>query len=330
MAADSLVGGVYDELSEASQNLIDYFLSDTVDGVVTTTEVGSGTLIVGQGSGGTTQGVLISSAGQVVTGEVDAGGLTLTIALPPGVSFVFEGPSEPVSAEEADAYIAGLLESAFPDPANPERVTLEKAIAELLDALGGTGGTMSVKVIGLIDESTGSSLAQTDGPNDVVFQGTNASELLAFVMSQVDSGKTLVLKDVQGALLVGSGSVRIDDENGTLVFGDLGNQDITGGTGADTLVGGGGADTLTGGGDSDVFGVNYAFGSLTFTDFDVANDKLAFLFAGVDSWDDIAPYFTGLTQDDTGVTAHFGNYTSITFVGVTPEELTIDILTFNV
>ena len=330
MAADSLVGGVYNELSEASQNLIDFFLNDTVDGVVTTTEVGSGTLIVGEGSGGTTQGVLISSAGQVVTGEVDAGGLTLTIALPPGVSFVFDGTSEPVSAEEADAYLAGLIESAFPDPANPERVTLEKAIAELLDALGGTGETMSVKVIGLIDESSGSSLAQADGPNDVVFQGTNASELLTFVMSQVDSGKTLVLKDVQGALLVGDGSVRIDDENGTLVFGDLSNQDITGGTGADTLVGGGGADTLTGGGDSDVFGVNSAFGSLTFTDFDVANDKLAFLFAGIESWSDVAPHFTGLTQDDTGVTAHFGNNTSITFVGVTAEELTIDILTFNV
>jgi Ca2+-binding RTX toxin-like protein len=350
--SESLVGGAYSSLTPATQQLLDRILGDTVGGsAVTSTLPGGGTLITATGSGGVLQGAVISSTGQAVTGEIVSGDLTLAIALPGGVNLTFEGPGTALTAEQANAHITGIVDAAYPanstDPAvQAARYSLVAAIDAITQSLtgGSTPGTVTVRVVTLTDSNTTSNARPylTDGsayssqaaaaPNEVVFTAQNKAgtkELLTFMTEQLGTNKTLVLKEVQNALIIGAGTVRVDGATAAFLNADSNSQVITGGAGNDTLVGGGGRDTITGGSGKDVFGVN-ALGHLTITDFNVGQDKLAFSVPGFTKATDLAPYFTGLTVDASGAAKlNFGDYLSITLVGVSPEQLTLDLLQFK-
>lgn len=339
MASESLVGGSYDDLSPATQQLLDAVLGDTVGGLVTTTNIAGGILIVGTGAGGVQQGAVISQSGAAITGEIEAGALTLSIALPAGISLAFEGPSGPVSAQEANTYITNLIDAAFPasstDPdVQAARASLVAGISALTEGLaGGTSpNSVTLRLVALTDSGAPAG-ARVVGSNEVVFDGhstAGSTELLVFFTSQLGPNKTLVLNDVAAALILGNGTVQVDGYISSFVAGDSSNQTIIGGLGSDTLVGGGGNDTITGGLGQDVFGVDVLSGNLTITDFDVARDKLAFKIPGINQLADLAPLFTGLTVDAANSpTLHFGNNLSITLVGVSPEQLTVDLLQFG-
>lgn len=338
MSSESLVGGSYNNLSPATQQLLDTVLGDTVGGVVTTTSIpGGGTLVTGTGAGGVQQGAVIGAAGQAVTGEIVSGELTLTIALPAGVNIVFEGPGGAVSAAEANTYITNLVDAAFPanstDPAvQSARFSLIASIDALTQSLtqGTTPGSVTLRLVALTESNTSSGV-RAIGPNEVLFTAQSSagtSELLTFFTQQLGANKTLVLENVQAALIVGSGAVRLEGSGASFLAGDSGNQALTGSLGNDTLVGGGGNDTITGGAGSDVFGLN-ALGHLTITDFNVTADKLAFSVPGITNVADLAPFFTGLTVAGGASTLHFGDHLSITLVGVSPEQLTLDLLKFT-
>jgi Ca2+-binding RTX toxin-like protein len=173
-------------------------------------------------------------------------------------------------------------------------------------------------------------LASNEVLLDVTTAGNATSkELLAIVMGTVGSGKTLVLKGAEGAVLMGDGTVRFDGLTPVRLSGDAGSQNITGGSGRDTIIGGGGNDTVTGGSGADVFGFNKLTGNLTITDFQVGIDHLGFGIAGVTSASGLASQFTGLTQLSNGVKLSFGNEASITLIGVTAEQLTLDMLQYT-
>jgi Ca2+-binding RTX toxin-like protein len=345
--ASSLIGGQFDTLSPSAQGIIDSILGDTVGGVITTSSVGGATLFTSTGAGGTPQGVLIGQDGLVVAGEIDTGGgVSLSVVLPGGISLAFEGTAGEVTGAGAGQYLNSLVDDFLPanstDPAvQAARQNLQNAIDAVVQSLGGVGSTqtLSVRFVVLSDNGTagdgttnlGGRLQNSteSGANQVVFNGDgDSNELMTFLMSQLNSDKSvLTIKDVKAALIVGNGTVVVNDSANTIVSGDAGNQKITGGTGADTLVGGGGMDTLTGGSGNDVFGFN-ALGNLTITDFNVAQDKLAFVLPGSNNMVGFDQLFTGLTVEGNNTVANFGS-SSITFVGVNPDDLTLALLQFT-
>jgi Ca2+-binding RTX toxin-like protein len=346
--ASSLIGGSFDRLSQDAQGIVDSILGDTVGGQITTSSVGSGTLFTSTGAGGTPQGVLIGQNGLVVAGEIDTGGgVSLSVVLPGGISLAFEGTAGEVTGAGAGQYLNGLVDQYLPrdstDPAVQQaRQNLQDAIDAVVQSLGGVGSsqTLAVRFVVLSDNGTAANGAPNLGGrlqnttensvNKIVFNGDgDSNELVTFLMSKFSSAdKTvLTLKDVKAALIVGNSTVVVNDSANTIVSGDANNQNITGGTGNDTLVGGGGTDTLTGGSGSDVFGFN-ALGNLTITDFNVTQDKLAFVLPGSNNLAGFTQLFTGLTVEGNNSVLNFGS-SSITLVGVNPADLTVDLLQFT-
>jgi len=328
MATETLVGGVYNSLSDDTKALLDAVLADTGNGTVTQL-TGGAVLVVGAGENGEAQGAVVAPSGVAVTGEVSLGGtLEVSVVIPAGISFSFEGPPAEVTPEAAQTYAVELANAAIPDGSSAEAIAVRESIIESINALVGSlvsqGATsVSFRVINFSSAGSGSGGAQApNAAGDVVFTGTpGVNEVLAFVMGALNNGETLVLENVAASLLVGTGSARVG-AGAAAVSGDSASQAITGGAGADTLVGGGGADTLVGGGGADLFGVNADVTLMTIGDLDITKDKLVFLVDGVNSIADLAPYFTGFTVSADAVTANFVGGRSITLVGVQVSDLT--------
>lgn len=334
MAAESLLGGAAGEnLSEDSKAMLDAFLGDTVGGEVEKTDLGGdSTLIVGKGANGETQGVVVSGS-VAVAAEVKDGVMTLGISLPAGVNIGFEGLDKLASVAEAQAYIGGLISSSIPDANDPVRVSLEKALANLMAALDNEGGTKSVvRVVNIVDNSSSTSGSLDATPSaagkTIVFDasGSNASEVLAIMLDKLKVGNTLELKGVEKAMLVGAGTVIVTGSSAANLQGDTTTQNITGGSGNDTLVGGGGNDTLDGGAGSDIFGFN-AKGNYT-VNF-ATGDKLAFQVQDVNSLEQLYPLVSNGYEKDGNVTFEFVDQSSITLVGVSVSDLTADMIKFS-
>ena len=102
-----------------------------------------------------------------------------------------------------------------------------------------------------------------------------------------------------------------------------------------TLIGGGGRDTLTGGLGSDIFAVGTKDAHIKVTDFTPGVDMLGFKLDGVTNLTDLSKLYTGFTYNAGAGTAagdtvlNFGNDMSVTLVGVTPSQLTLDMLQFT-
>jgi Ca2+-binding RTX toxin-like protein len=120
--------------------------------------------------------------------------------------------------------------------------------------------------------------------------------------------------------LKGIEDVRGSDNNDLLV-GDANANQLIGRDGDDTLGGGGGDDTLQGDGGADTFLIGgFDEGKDTITDFDAANDSLAFaksLDANDDGIDDeLAAAVSSVVDDGTDVTVNFTAGGSIVLNGI--------------
>lgn len=346
MAAESLLGGLSDSISPDTKNLLDQYLIDTVEGSTELTELGDGSvLLVGKGANGETQGAVVASNFAVVT-QINAGAMELAIQLPPGTSIAFEGLSELATPEEIEAFVVSQIDDALPlnstDPAvQALNTSLKNALSNITNALISQGIGESVLTIVSFADNSGpdavgmqilNSLAAevSNTTNEtIVFDGSGAqnNEVFALLLNGIQQSETLQLNAVENAMLVGSGTVEVGDNTDVNLQGDISNQHITGGGGNDTLVGGGGNDTLIGGSGDDVIGFN-SIGDYT-VEIDGA-DKLAFQFDGINTIEDLLPFVTGVSEADGNVTYEFLNgEASITLVGMTADEVTADMVIFN-
>jgi Ca2+-binding RTX toxin-like protein len=353
MASDSLFGGTdlsdFTVLSDDTKAVINAILGDTIGGAVKSEQLtGGGTLVSAEGSNGETQAVLISEAGQVIAATLKSGEVTLDVVLPAGMGMAFQGVDS-VPPDQVASYMAAVTESFLPssstDPVvQAAREDLLASIKTLTESLSAAGGTsFSVRFVAITAEAASGGGGSGFTPRaavggDVVFDagvtGTT-SELLAMVMGNLKASQTLVLKNVESALLIGNGTARVDGSKGAMVSGGMGEQNITGSAGNDTLIGGTGRDTLTGGLGKDIFGIGAKDGKLTVTDFTPGTDMLGFKIDGVANLTDLSKLYTGLTHHTATATApadtilNFGPDMSITLVGVSPYDLTLDMIKFT-
>lgn len=331
MAADSLIGGASGTLSETTKGILDSVLNDT-HGPVQTTNVGGATVVQGLGANNETQGALVESNAPV-TGTLTNGNFVANVNLPANVGLAFEGLNQLVNGTSVSNYLGGLIDQALPQNfvnTNPValefRNSLDRAVETVLQ---GTGASNVVRVVTVTDSSVNNS-----APQNVQITGTTgsagSSEVVALNMTNVHPQNTVVLENIDRTVIVGQGSVRVSGNTSSTLVGDNSNQNFTGGGGGDTLVGGGGFDTLTGGQGSDLFGFNSS-GHYTISDFNsgTGGDSLVFKIPGITSLQQLAPFVTNVVVAGGNTTYTFTEGSTITLVGVTPEQLSLDLISFN-
>lgn len=131
---------------------------------------------------------------------------------------------------------------------------------------------------------------------------------------------------------LGNGILEGDDGNDDL-DGQQGTEKLFGGAGDDILRAGYGYDRLTGGDGNDTFGF-YAEGHFQVSDFSIGQDRLFFDSStlGVSSIAQLVPYITNITSIPNGLEGtrvEFGPNASIELVGMKLEDLTADMIVFN-
>ena len=327
--ADSITGGI-DSAATLSQTTKD-ILKNVITGITGTGTVPSvvsvsGTSVVsGVDVNNNYQGVIVHSEAPVI-GTVIIGTSNNSVILPAHVGLTSQGLAAPVTADVANTYLLGLINAALPAAStNPDvieqRQSLTTAVNQILENSSTT--TSAVNVINVIDSTEVGS-----GPQNIVINSNNTSDILAINMSAIRDGNTLVLGNVTSAVIVGSGTVKVGSgTTSAIVIGDSADQLIIGGTGSDTLVGGGGSDTLVGGTGANTFGFNAA------GDYEVRGlgegDLFHFNIPGVDNFTQLAALVTGTTTVNGNTTYTFVGGSTITLVGITPEQVTANLFNFG-
>ena len=325
MAADSLLGGAsaVASLSQSAKDLINAVLADSVskDGnTPKTDQLLGGTLVTATGANAEKQVVLATNA--AFSGNVDLGALVANVQAPANVAVAAEGLAAEATAAQAKDYFTSLINAALPSGQSTQKEALTKAVELVTTGAAAPTDKAAVKVISVSDSAANSS------GNQVKITGTGTTqEIVALNVSGLSSGKTLVVENLERAVIVGGGTVQVSGTTPAFVAGDASNQSIAGGSGADTLVGGGGSDTLAGGAGADKFGF-VSGGNYTIADLGTG-DKLAFSFTGLTTFNQLAAAVTGISQAGGNTTYSFAGGSSITLVGLSPTQVTADLIQFT-
>jgi Ca2+-binding RTX toxin-like protein len=313
MAADSLFGPVagYEALPDSTKDAIGSFLHDTQDGDVDINEVTGGTVVSGLGANNEVQSVIIADdSGDPIA--VTSGGFSATIEVASPLTVItVEGPDGEQGS--SDDYFRGVVDSVVGSTA-PGAAELNDSLNQAIDIVANEGTI--VKIIQII------------GDGETTITGNDSGdEVVALNLNKATGG--VVVEGLDKVIVVGSGEVTIVGDTDTVIAGDLRDQNITGGDGNDTIVGGAGDDTITGGAGDDTFGFVGGAGTHTvITDFGAGD---AFLI-DMDGVSDVASLREAVVTVDTSggdFTATFADGSSITLVGVSPDEITADLFTFN-
>ena len=322
MAADSLIGGIINDLSLSTIIILDKTLADSQESTIVKSNVDGALLITALNGDNNPQGALIES-GSAVAGTLVIGSLNSQVDLPSNVGLTSAGLAGIVSANEANKYLLGLIANALPDSTNSavikEKAALTNAVNQILKESPDTDST--VNLVTVTDSTSADS-----GPKDIIINSNNISDIVALNMIAVHDHNTVVLGDVSNAVIIGSGTVRVSGTQDTLVIGDNANQKLIGGSGSDTLVGGGGSDTLVGGSGDNTFGFNAEghYGVINAA----AGDLLQFNIAGISNIDELNALITDVVVNNNNTTYFFEGGSTVTLVGVSPDQVTADLISF--
>lgn len=137
--------------------------------------------------------------------------------------------------------------------------------------------------------------------------------------------------DGNDTLYGGGGNDTIDGDSGNDVLdGQEGTDKLFGGSGDDVLRAGHGHDQLYGNSGNDTFGF-YALGFYRVHDFTLGEDQLYFPEAetGISNIEELVSLITNVDQREDGVNVEFGPDARIDLVGVNINDITADMVVFN-
>ncbi len=365
MASDSLFGGGDGDggvlggvLDSSDRALLDALLADFAGGPAV--DFDGGKLLNGTGPGGEKQGALTPGTGEL-EGPITNGDVTMEVDIPAGTGLTFSG-KDGQTPDAAENYLNTAIGGYFSPNVDPnsdagqQQQSLTGAVDDLLGSLGG-GKDISVRLIDFLGktspgssapltaavssgDATGDTFTLIDsaaqpqngiGPNEVLLDvgASKGKQVFAVNLTNLGATKTLVLKNMEAAVVAGPGTVRVDGDAPIRINSDIFGQNITGGAGNDTLVGGGN-DTLAGGAGSDIFGFSTAAkGRYTITDFNKATDQLAFKLTGVTTFDQLRAAVTKEVFANGSMTYDLGPDISITLVGIGPQDITAGLVKFT-
>lgn len=326
--ADSLTGAVESNntLDSGTKDILTTVLSsiNTTSTPVNVVSVGGTTFVQGNADGGQTVGAFVPTTAPV-SGTINNGNFVADISVPAGTGLVLQGPAETTGSSGTQTFFNSLIDSSTPstssDPTVVDQRNSLQTAATLISTGLGDGQSSVVRLVNVVNNNTGNT---SSGEIVVNGQGSGSNSGLTNVVAVnthgLPQGQTLVLENIQRSAILGDSNVQIRSTSGAVVVGDNANQSIAGGNANDTLVGGGGNDTLAGGGGNDVFGFSSA-GHYTVSDYNPANDRLVFGVPGITNAQQLGAAITGVTQSGTGTTYSFIGGSSISFTGLTPEQI---------
>lgn len=355
MAAESLLGThVVNIPSQAAKVLIDKFLSDSNPASLKQGDAGNGASVIVYSGGNGDVNIAITPPGRATAGSLSEGpGKSLEFQLPADTGLVSKNIDADDAATAQD-YVKGIVDKYLPDnAANPaaavQKAAIIDALARALD-LAGTGSAINVTIRN-IDFFTGNTSAnQPDsgqqalavldasgayqgadslvGADDVLLDAGSSEGNQLFVVNLAGlADRTLVLQNVDAAVLAAGGTVSVAGSTPIRITSDSMAQNITGGGGADTLIGTGN-DTLAGGAGADVFGFT-GVGHYVISDFDTAGDALVFDVAGIGNLGELKARVTSVVATSTGISYNFGPDASVTLVGLSVDDLTAGMIKFT-
>ncbi|MDR2208204.1 MAG: hypothetical protein LBE22_04440 [Azoarcus sp.] len=268
----------------------------------------------GVGADNATQDLIFANSADAPI-EITSGGFSASFEIgSPDAVIAVEGPDGPQTA--SDDFFRTVVDSVVGSIA-PERAELNESLNQAIDQVtDGTGEGAIVKVIHIIDDA------------EVTIHGSGSGdEVVALAINDAEGG--VVVDGLDKVIVAGNGAVTVIGDTDTSISGDLRDQAITGGDGNDTIFGGAGNDTITGGAGNDTFGFVGGEGTTTtITDFS-AGDTFHMEMEGVASWNDLVASVASVDTSGGNFTATFQDGSTITLVGVSPEEITADLFTFN-
>lgn len=332
--ADSLVGAVQGSstLDQGTKDILTSVLSnmDTSNTPVNVVNVGGTTFVQGiQNNQGGSNGEQIVGAvvpsTEAVSGTINNGNFVADVSTPAGTGLVLQGPAETTGSSGTQSFFNTLIDSSIPstssDPTVVEQRNSLQTASTLVSTGLGEGQSSVVRLVNVVANDIGNT-----NSGEIVINGqgtgsiTGLTNVVAVNTHGLPQGQTLVLENIQRSAVLGDSTVQVRGTSGAVVVGDNANQSIAGGTGADTLVGGGGHDTLAGGGGNDLFGFTSS-GNYTVSDFNPANDQLVFAVPGITNAQQLGSAVTGVTTTGGTTTYSFTGGSSISFTGLTPEQI---------
>jgi hypothetical protein len=309
MPSNSLFGGTSGDdygpggvlLDSSDRALLDALLADFAGGPAV--DFDGGQLLNGTGPGGEKQGALTPGTGEL-EGPITNGDITMEVDIPAGTGLTFSG-KDGQTPDAAESYLNTAIGGYFSPNVNPnsdagqQQQSLTGAVDDLLGSLGG-GKDVSVRLIdflGKLSPGSGGLLTELDngksftelldadtfergvdsviGANEIHLDaGTSAGRQVFALNLGSAHGKTVVLSNVEGAVLAGPGTLRVEGNTPIIMTSDRLAQTYVGGGGNDTLIGTGN-DTMTGGLGNDIFAFT-GKGKYVITDFNKATDSFVF------------------------------------------------------
>lgn len=359
----SLIGGQTGQLDQTTTTVLTNVLTGSQVTAVTTL-AGGGTVITGRDSvSGAVDNVFIAPTNTQSQGGVNtpqpisvnnlgsvSGAATLVVTAPPAViAAPIATTFTPTSLRDTSTQLADFIVADLRPPetggvggvaaglggttvagggsSEVSRVAFQAAVQNAMEIIIPKAAGASLQVV-----TPGTSAAQTaQSSSEIAIIGNaNREQLLAVNLAPVADDKIVALENIENALLIGNGAVRISGNQPAVVAGDNADQVIIGGGGSDTLVGGGGSDTLNGGAGNDVYGITGGAGSnLRIEGFSVGQDSLAFKLPGVTNFEQLVARVSVVNFVNGNIVATFADGSTVTLVGVTPDQLTASLAAFK-
>ncbi len=358
----SLIGGQTGQLDQTTTTVLTNVLTGSQVTAVTTL-AGGGTVITGvdsvsgavdnvfiaptntqsQGGVNTPQPISVNNLGSV------SGAATLVVTAPPAAIGLISSSFNPLSLRDTSTQLADFIVADLPPPETGGVGGVSAGLGGTTVAGGGSSEVSKVAFLAAVQNAMeiiipkaagatlqvvtpGTSAAQTaQSSSEIAIIGNaNQEQLLAVNLAPVADNKIVALENIENALLIGNGAVRISGNQPAVVAGDNADQVIIGGGGSDTLVGGGGSDTLNGGAGNDVYGITGGAGSnLRIEGFSVGQDSLAFKLPGVTNFEQLVARVSVVNFVNGNIVATFADGSTVTLVGVTPDQLTASLAAFK-
>lgn len=349
MAASSQFAAAAPSIPASATDVFDTLLADTNTATLTLSPVGNGATLLLASAGNGDTNVAVTAPTSSVAGSVTSGsGQYLQFQLQAGVGFASKEMTSS-STSAADSYVELQIARYFSPDENANSViadlrsSLSAALDNLLANPQFAGGTTAVRLFdfytsnisallhdfALHDDGTAAGEADSllDASEVLLDAGSSAGQQLFVANLAGLGGKTLVLQNVEGAMLASSGTARVEGSAPIVITSDNQPQQIKGGSGNDTLIGTGN-DTLTGGAGSDLFGFR-GTGRYLITDFNITSDRFAFNMAGVTNIDQLKAQITSVSKTPVSITYQLGPDTAITLVGVNANDLLASMFQFT-
>lgn len=330
------------DLSEEDKALIDR-LGD--GSTLAVGNIGSATYVHAETGDGEVFGRLIGSTTGRADGDLSDTVMQMQVDLPLGVGLSMQGPSQLQTAIEANDYFGNLIDTILPAGFEFVQDSWNASVSQATQQAERVGGPATAVRMVSIDDGAAA------GAQDLIVSGSGAVETVVLNMfgsnlsnlsstdeatrgtafeNGVQAGHTIKIQDIDSAVILGNGKVNVLGSSDTYVVGDAFNQDITGSAGNDTLIGGGGSDTLKGGSGADTFGIDFK-GDALIRDFDGSEGDMLSFGGGVTlrhflqaDITDIAAGPFSLGGINIALDGH-----NITLVGITADQLTLDMLKFD-